>query len=83
MEAKPRACNAPRLVAEWFYSRRNDCVKGATTGQATVADDRNGQKPTGMSRAKLIAMTVAIAIGLGILIIQAARRLVMAFNAAG
>jgi len=35
-----------------------------------------------MSRARLIAMTVAIAIGLGILIIQAARRLVMIFEAA-
>ena len=55
----------------------------AYTGQAGVADHENEPKPNRMSRTKLIAMTVAIAIGLGILIIQAARRLVMIFGAMG
>ncbi len=40
-------------------------------------------KPPGMSRVAVIGMTVAMAIGLTILIAQAARRLVMIFEAAG
>jgi hypothetical protein len=48
-----------------------------------MAEKRKDPKSQGMSRITLIGMTVVMAIGLSILIIQAARRLVMIFEAAG
>ena len=56
---------------------------GWAKGQAGMAKREKDAKSPGMSRITVIGMTVVVAIGLTLLIAQAARRLVMVFEAAG
>jgi hypothetical protein len=56
---------------------------GWEKGQAGMAKRERDAKSPGISRITVIGMAVVMAIGLTLLIVQAARRLVMVFEAAG